>query len=486
MLYGWHVSGFSPGSTVGKLKYLHVAYRGRCRINATGFATNASTAHGRWLAHTTSNKIGGQIIMKKIALFSATAVVMCSGLVIAFAGQTKPINFFTVGTTTTGYTKIINDLSTAYAKQNPNVNFKVQTVAQATSDQKLQILAASNDIPTVFNVNTPDLELSMAKAGKLLNMEQTFKSLGIYNKLVPAAVSLEKRELAVPGLYSLPLELNVEGFWFNKKLFQKYHLAVPTTWDQMMQDAKVLKAHGVQPFAVDGKDAWPITRLIGGYIVRYYGADAMRQVKDGKLKMTAPGFIQAAQTVQNMGKLGYLGQGEDAMDYNTARDLFVQDKAAMYYMGSWVLGDFNNPQVDKIGVKNIGYFNIPLVKGGSGNLGTYEMNTGIANGFSKSQYDATEGQWLKNVFSNYGNAAMSELGQISGFKVDKMPKNVTALTQQTVKTIGQAKEGALWFEALFDAKTTTLSTQEAQELVLGSISPKQYMTDIQNSLDANK
>ena len=39
---------------------------------------------------------------------------------------------------------------------------------------------------------------------------------------------------------------------------------------------ETLKAAGVQPFAADGKDGWPITRLVGNYIARDLGPDALQ------------------------------------------------------------------------------------------------------------------------------------------------------------------------------------------------------------------
>lgn len=222
-----------------------------------------------------------------------------------------------------------------------------------------------------------------------------------------------------------------------------------------MNDAAVLKAHGVQPFAVDGKDGWPITRLISAYVMRYYGPNAMEEVASGKLKLTDPGFVQAASIVQQMGEKGYFGPGVSSVDYNTALDEFLSGKAAMYYMGSWELRDFNNPSVDKIGIQNIGLFNVPFVPGGKGNdQDIWMMNTGIFNGFSKAQYSPAEAAWMKYVFSNYGTTAMDELGQITGFRVTKMPSHITPLTKQVLDIVNTSKQGAVWFEAYGCVKRT--------------------------------
>ena len=40
------------------------------------------------------------------------------------------------------------------------------------------------------------------------------------------------------GLYELPVELNIEGFWYNKKIFADNGIAVPTTWDEVLKIAE--------------------------------------------------------------------------------------------------------------------------------------------------------------------------------------------------------------------------------------------------------
>ena len=61
----------------------------------------------------------------------------------------------------------------------------------------------------------------------------------------------------------------------------------------------------------------------------------------------------------DLGANGYFGKGVGSLDYTPAEDLFLQGKAAMFYMGSWILGELNNPKLNQIGLQNIGVLPVP-------------------------------------------------------------------------------------------------------------------------------
>ena len=56
-----------------------------------------------------------------------------------------------------------------------------------------------------------------------------------------------------------------------------------------------LKAAGVQPFSAAGKDGWPVTRLVGNYIFRDLGPDALQKVADGEAKLTDPEYVDGGR-----------------------------------------------------------------------------------------------------------------------------------------------------------------------------------------------
>ncbi|WP_052351886.1 ABC transporter substrate-binding protein [Deinococcus pimensis] len=411
-----------------------------------------------------------------LALLTAATTVTT-----AHAQGSKTITYLTPQLETQGYTKTILDLSRAYSQQHKNVSVKYQNVAQTGLAQQLQLFAASNNLPALFAIDQPSLLAQLQQKGQVVDLEATFKKLGLLDKLNPAAVTLQKK-LGGGKLVALPLEMNIEGFWYNKKILADNGIREPRTWDELTAAAAKLQQKGVQPFAASGDQKWPLTRLIGGYVARKYGADAMDRVRAGTLKVTDPGFVEAVTAVADLGKKGYFGQGVSTIDYDTAMNTFLQGKAAMFYMGSWALGNFNDAKQNKIGANNIGFFNFPTVKGGKGTANDWSVNTGLVASVSSKQNDAALQDWMKYVFGNFGNKAFADQGLITGFKVTQQPKNVPALTAMVQKKISGVKNPYLWFEAYFSPKATTIATDNVQPLVTGDLSPQEYLQQLQAAL----
>lgn len=349
-----------------------------------------------------------------------------------------------------------------------------------------RLLAASNDLPDLFSYESGKALEDFADAGLVLDIEAVFQELGLDPFLDPTTVNLLKSMVKQNKLYALPLEKIVEGFWYNKSLFAEYAISVPATWEEMIAAARRFQQLGIQPFAIAGREKWPITRLINGYATRYYGPDIMEQVAKGTRKVTEPGFIQAAQLVKQMAQEGLFGEQPHWTDFAHARKLFLSGQAAMYYSGSWELKFFNQMQEEALSPEEIGLFNIPLVEGGVGTPDEWQMNAGLTMSLSSSQFTEESAKWIRYVFQRYGEHAMREQGLITGFKATAAPES-KPLTQMVQRTIDSISRGVLWFEARFDPQTQTVAWNNAQLLIsVEGYSAKQYMEELQAAIDAEQ
>lgn len=396
------------------------------------------------------------------------------------AKKERTITFITMLKEDEGVAGVLSKLAKDYIKENPHVTFKVDTQPQAGLTQKVAILAASNDLPDLVMGATEELQ----DIKQIIDIEKAFTELGLMDTLAPAAVALLKSGNKVQDgtFYGLPLEMNIEGIWYNKKMFADNNLQPPTTWDEMLAASDVFMSKGIQPFAVAGKEGWPTTRLLNGYVVRKLGKDAMMKVKSGEYKLTDPGFVEAATVLQEMGKKGFFGKGVNTLDYGTAQDLFLQGKAAMFYMGSWAIRDFNDPNKNLIGAENVGFFNVPNVAGGVGTMDQYSLNNGSTTSINLSKFDDELKNFLKYVFSRYGDRAMSENGLVSGFLVNNPPAEIPPLTKLTLDLLAKAKEGYGPFEVYFNSKGGGEVPGFMQYLVEGSWTPQKFLEESEKSI----
>ncbi|MET7988831.1 extracellular solute-binding protein [Streptomyces sp. NPDC005281] len=417
---------------------------------------------------------------------SAAAMVVlvsaCGGTGGGSASAPKNFSYLSVTENTTVKTAL-GTLSKGQCKSaNDALPLKVETVPQASLDQKLQLLAGQNALPVQFAAgNAPALTQQLAKSGQVADLEAKLKDLGVYDQLEPAAVS------TIKALYGgkvevLPYEYNIEGIFYNKKIFTANGLSVPGTWDELVSAAAKLEAKGIQPFAASGQQGWPLTRLISGYLYRSLGPDALKDVADGKAKLTDPQYVKAAEEISALGKKGYFGKGVGSIDYDTAMNEFLSGKAGMLYMGSWALANIADAKQNTVGADNVGFMPFPAVSGGKGAIDQYPSNVGLGITLGAKSFDKKTGAWVSCITKNYGSTALKDQGTISGFKVNTEVDNANEVTGQVRDTISSSKQNVLWFEALFSTKATTISQSNAAGLVNGSLSPQKFMQTVQDAL----
>ncbi|MDC7240055.1 MAG: extracellular solute-binding protein, partial [Spirochaetales bacterium] len=317
-------------------------------------------------------------------------ILVCCLHVNLFAGgqaDENTIQFLSIWAEDKDNSKLLLELTEEYKKENPDFNLEFELVAAENLRQKVKVLVASDSVPDVFVYEAGKPIVELIDGGILLDMEKTFIDLGLMDTLDPGAVSLLKRLADNRGLYDLPLGMNVEGIWYNKKMFADLGLDVPETWSELMDVCEVLHQNGIQPFTAGGKDKWPITRVINMYVMRRMGVDAMERGSKGEISFTDPGFVEAGHVIQDMVRKGYFGEGIVTVDMSSAADALFSGQAAMFYNGSWFTQDLNDTERNLLGPDGVGFFNIPVVEGGVGKLDDYSVNCGNILVLSAKAYD---------------------------------------------------------------------------------------------------
>jgi raffinose/stachyose/melibiose transport system substrate-binding protein len=360
---------------------------------------------------------------------------------------------------------------------------EINSIPQADLDAQVQLLATQDGLPPMFSAGgNPAEGAKLWEAGYLVDFDEALTELGVRDKVSDGAVSTIEK-LYGGAFNFLPYQYNIEGIFYNKAIFEENGWAVPETWDDLLTVAGEAKAAGLTAFAASGEQGWPLTRLVSGYIFRSLGPDAMQAVADGDAKLTDPEYVAAAQQIADLGAQGYFGDNVASLDYDAASNEFLTGKAAMIYMGSWLLGNINS-DANQIGAENVGFMPFPAVEGGAGSIDEYPSNVGLPATFNAKTYSAENnvGAWLKCITENYGNEALKQ-GQITGFVADDTSIELPAISQTIKDTIDTSTDSVLWFEALFNAKASSISSTNAALLVTGQMTPEEFMTVVQDALD---
>jgi len=253
-------------------------------------------------------------------------------------------------------------IADAYMAQHPNVKINITVLDNDPFKTKLATQIQSGDVPDLFQSWGGGIMASQADAGALKDITADIASWK--DTINPGALSIYQYN---GKQYGVPWDMGMIGFWYNKKLFAQAGITTPpTTWDEYLAAVKKLKDAGIVPLAISGKEEWPSMHLWTYLVLRYGGADALKQmVQSGDWNTDA--CTKAGQAVLALNALDPYQPGYRGMTYPQEAATVGNGKAAMELMGQWAPSVQKDQSADKKGLgDDLGWFPFPAVSGGTG------------------------------------------------------------------------------------------------------------------------
>jgi multiple sugar transport system substrate-binding protein len=258
--------------------------------------------------------------------------------------------------------QLVDNQIAAFQKVNPNITVTTQVVT-GNYLQSIQPMLASKTAPDVFYVDAsyaPTLEAS----GVLMPLDDYIKKENVdVSDFVPSLLKAFQWQ----GItYGLPKDMNSMAIQYNKDLFTKAGIsAPPTTWEEFLKDAALLKAKGITPFSmpIDVARYYPFITDFGG---SYYDSAT------NKATFTNPA---------NEAGLKFFMDNMRAKNFAAPKDLggdwagvpFSQGKVAMVAEGAWLI-PFMQQTAPNL---NYGIADFPTANGKNGNM-TYTVSYSMA------------------------------------------------------------------------------------------------------------
>jgi ABC-type glycerol-3-phosphate transport system substrate-binding protein len=140
--------------------------------------------------------------------------------------------------------------------------------------------------------------------------------------------------------WAVPWESVVCMFWLNKNVFQEYNLPRPNTWNDVKTIRDKLEGTGIAPIVYPAAQVWWMPMLLFVTLADFTDNDPIgftMKTMRGEVGYNHPNYVNAYTRIESFAKGGYLIKGATGIDFDGAIQLFVQGKAAMFYMGNWAL-----------------------------------------------------------------------------------------------------------------------------------------------------
>ena len=330
---------------------------------------------------------------------------------------------------------VVEQINAEFIKEHPNVKIETESYPDQPYQQKMKLYATSGQLPDVFkywSFSTLLKPLVDAKLVAELNLAD-FKGL---NYLAGALES----NMYYGKLWGIPVSGDLWVVYYNKRLFEQAGVSVPEASDQVLAMIPKFEAQGLIPMSTDGKDSWPLCITWDNIIGRLTGDYSVIQAAlDRKMKFTDPPFVQAAKILQDMVRARLFQADLVTSDYGAARNLFGQEKAAMYLMGSWELGLVTDQNFPESFRDNLSVFKFPVIKGGKGSRddlvawfgGNYVVN-------ANSKYKNLGLQYLKFYASRFPALIWDKQAAVPAQRVQPTPKD-TELARSLLQIAADAK-----------------------------------------------
>lgn len=222
-----------------------------------------------------------------------------------------------------------------YVALNPNVTIDYQIVDHESLQTKLVAAAETGTLPDMFWWNGVQIVDSYNKTQAELDLtpylDDAFKST-----LIDGA--LDTTTTADGKIVGFPAEAGVQGWVFNKALFDQNNLQIPTTYDELKAVVPVFEGKGIDTIAYGAKEDWATWGFEHWFTLYGIFQQAEAAFKDGTLKTSDMDWTKAYEALAELYALGAFPKDNSTMSFDQAVALFNSGKAAMITLPSDQLG----------------------------------------------------------------------------------------------------------------------------------------------------
>lgn len=371
----------------------------------------------------------------------------------------------------------VTEVADLYAQSHPGFKLnQVTTPDRPSYLQRLETLAAANQLPELFDTDATPFAQKLRDAGHMVDVGAKLDELGLRDAFRPAALGYQMFDDG--SLYMLPLEMQMEYLWFNRAALEAAGLEPPASLEDIPAMCPPLREAGFVPLTVDGVDGWPLMRNIALIPFRLTGNEYVKALKKGEASLGDEPGRRAVQWVYDLGQNGCFQDGFSADDYVAARNLFTSGQAAMYYMGTWEIGTFTDPALDPAVTANIDFVTLPMTAGATTEPKEYIAPSGIGMAINAATYDPVVEDFVKFLIAEYPNRYAAR-HQFSPLISDPVTEGASPLFLRAMDELDQLGDtvGVPW-DTQLDPTSNTRMQQELVLLATGEVTPDQFIETI--------
>ncbi|MBB3129255.1 raffinose/stachyose/melibiose transport system substrate-binding protein [Paenibacillus rhizosphaerae] len=379
--------------------------------------------------------------------------------------------------------KLVKQIIGEYEQANPNVKIETEVLENEQYKNKLKVLSASNSLPDVGFTWAAGFLEPYVKGNMFAPLDDLLQG-DLKDKFVAGTTEA----YAVDGkTYALPVELNIVPVYYNKEIFAKYNLQPPKTYEEFKNIVKTLNDNKVTPIALGSKDAWTGSFWYMYLADRLGGPDVQDQAVASST-FSDPSLIQAAKEAQDLVKSNAFVKGFNGLSNDEAKSEFMNEKAAMYAMGTWEVPNYTtNPDIPQEFKDKIGFFKFPTIEGGKGNINDWVGGVGVGMFVSENSKVKEDAKKFVNFFvKRWGELSVVDAGIIPGTKVDTSSVKLPQMFIDVLNELNNASKVILYLDVQMKPGAAEEHYNLIQALLGNAITPEEFAKKQEEALKAGK
>jgi raffinose/stachyose/melibiose transport system substrate-binding protein len=372
-------------------------------------------------------------------------------------------------------------MADAYTAAHPWVTINITVLENEAFKTKLTTtMQSGSDIPDIFQSWGGGVMNDYATAGLLhdITPDLNADNNAWRNTFAPGALGV----YAFKGEnYGVPWDMGMIGFFYNKTLFAKAGItSTPTTWTELLDDVKALKAAGITPIALGEGDKWPGMHMWAYLVTRIGGQTNFQNAYLRTGSFIDPPFVQAGEKLQDLIALKPFQTGFLGATYGDEATAMGNGKAAMELMGQWAPATEMDNSVDKKGIGDaLDWFPFPMVEGGAGDPNDA---VGGGNGFAIGKNASPEAiDFVKFLTSAKNLSVCAAAGWCLPPVVGTSSAITDPLLKKIVDQLAKAKYFQLYYDQALPAAMGSVVNDATQGIFAGTKTPQQAAQMLEDS-----
>ncbi|AKL86247.1 YurO [Bacillus atrophaeus UCMB-5137] len=358
-----------------------------------------------------------------------------------------------------------------FEKEHPDIHIQTEAVLNDSYKDKIKVMLGTSSPPDVFFSWSDEFAAKFIRGNKALDLSSYYKNDTEWSsQLVGTQIkpfTYEEKE------YGVPWQMDAKSFFYNKDIFEKLNLKPPSTWEELIEVSKKLKANGYTPISFGTKAPWTISHYIGTLNQRMVDEKTRERDYDAKTgEFTDEGYVKALEKLKEL--MPYFNEHVNSIDHEYARQQFKSGKSAIMYA--------ETAEIKLVEPVNLGLFSFPDI---TGQKGSSNSLTGAPEGFmisSKTKHPKEAMEFLQFLTSKkMGEKLVKDVGKYSAVQGTATEENSTATQREAVQQIIDADSMVSWFDMDVDVEIADVYLSSVQQMLGGDMTPAEVMKSVQKA-----